>query len=233
MTVAAGGKINFLNKAGSGATNAIVMNNTGISVASTGKIEVKSSGTLDIGSTGVLKINATNFKFNVNDDNALEITGKVTATSGLIGGWDVQESWLWNGGGSGNSFTLVGLGGDTSDTRYDYIKDYFMYCGADYPDAPHTATSQNGYAPFKIVRNKSGYTSGTVESRYTCLGNQTYDKDGVCNGGYEGELWVWAYGYTEDKDKNKIYGHNWKKVDISALPFVGGWKWGDYISTVY
>lgn len=207
-----------------------------INVSAGGAINISSGGSMAISADGTFTINSDNFKIYYEDDGygnmvqKVEIEGTIYADAGDIGGWEINPSWLWNKGSGTDGFTLVGLGsGDTTDPRYNYLSKYFMYCGADYPDEPHPG-STSGFAPFRIVRNMASFTPGTVESVYTCIGAQNHDLSGNIIGGTPGYVWVWAKGYILAQDGvTHINAHGWREVDLSALPYTGGWQWNGFL----
>jgi len=119
---------------------------------------IDSSGNIVLDSDG-LPENA-NFYLDIRDGSAY-FRGTVNATAGKIGGWTLQDQYLY--GGSGNSF--VALNGSTSNAQSAYA----IWAGATSP----------GSAPFWVKKNgemkaTSGTFSGTL-SAARLSGNLTAD----------------------------------------------------------
>lgn len=226
------------SNAQSGVDN-IVNGTTAVKKLQTSHITVAADN-IDIGTGGTFTVDSNNF----NIDSSGNVTIKGTLKSGSdLGGWEISPSWLWNKGEATDGFTLVGYGAEgtsSPDGRYKYVRNYFMYCGADYPDEPHP-NSESGYAPLRIVRKFTRYSNwaaGTVETRYTCIGNQNYKIQyqtggtyswipNTSNPGAEGYIWVWAPGTLYD---GTAPAHGWRQLDRSRLPYLDNngntWTWG-------
>lgn len=121
-------------------TSSVTLDKNGITMKSKGRIEIASGTSLNISSGGSFTIDSPKFKINSSGDVTIE--GAVTATSGKIGGWNIDGQILESG--TGNSY--VRLNGDPAAT-------YTMWAGSE------TVTN----AKFIVQRDGSiKATSGTI-----------------------------------------------------------------------
>ena len=93
LGVSSGGNLNINS---SGAMN--VESGGNLNIKASGNLTVKSSGTLTIDSGGKFVITSTNFK--VDSSGNVEMTGKITSTSGQIGGFTIGSTSLTAGSGT-------------------------------------------------------------------------------------------------------------------------------------
>ena len=142
---------------------------SGINITSEG-VEITGSQFVKIGSQGKLIVEAGNFKIDANGN--VDLTGKVTATSGVIGGWTLGNRILYSGTGAG----YVALDSDPADS-------YAIWAG--------NATAAS--APFRVSRDGSVY----LTKLYTVDENGSASRVNL----YNTPLWKLNYNAVKSVDE--------------------------------
>lgn len=172
-------------------------------------IAISSTGNISIAAGGKFTINSGNFA--INADGSVSMTGKITASSGKIGGWNITSDRLY--AGSGDNYVALNT-------------------NASYP-AIWAGKSAYNEAPFRVYRDGTVY----LTYLYVLKEDKTEEKVDLrsnywkMDSAYSGTI----TGVTSTSDGSSVTlsfarrsGNpltvNFNKADLSGLT-VSGWSW--------
>lgn len=174
-------------------------------------IAISSTGNISIAAGGKFTINSGNFA--INADGSVSMTGKITASSGKIGGWTIDTDRLY--AGSGTSYVALNT-------------------NASYP-AIWAGNGTHSSAPFRVYKDGSVYITslyaldeaGTerkidLRSNYWKM-DTAYSHSVKTLSVADGTLTIALYNGTTV---------NFNKADLSGLK-VSGWSWPLNTATDY
>ena len=122
-------------------TNAIAANAiTTEKISSNFDLEIGAGRSINITTEGSFTIESDNFK--VNADGDVSLTGEITAKSGSIGGWNIDETSTLLYSGEGNKY--VALSSDANQT-------YSIWAGAEDPSKAAFAVTNEGHVYLEKV----------------------------------------------------------------------------------
>ena len=166
-------------------------------------IAISSTGNISIAAGGKFTINSGNFA--INADGSVSMTGKITASSGKIGGWTIDTDRLY--AGSGTSYVALNT-------------------NASYP-AIWAGNATYSSAPFRVYRDGSVY----ITSLYALKEDGTQEKVDLRSSYWKMDT---AYSHSvktlsvaDGTLTIALYNGttvNFNKADLSGLT-VSGWSW--------
>lgn len=190
--------------AGAVKTSGISIKDNSISISSTGNISIASGGKFTIGSGN----------FSIDSSGNVTLTGKITATDGKIGGWNISTDRLYAGSGS----NYVAL---NTNASYPAI-----WAGAGvYSDAPFRVYQDGSvYITSLYVLDEAGTTPSKIDlrSNYWKM-DSAYAHAVKTLSVADGTLTIALYNGTTV---------NFNKADLSGLK-VSGWSWPLNTATDY
>lgn len=201
-------------------STAIEINGKNMTIGAEGKltlqsnagIVVQSGGSININSGGKFTIDSTNFK--IDSSGNVTLTGKITATDGKIGGWNISTDRLYAGSGS----NYVAL---NTNASYPAI-----WAGAGvYSDAPFRVYQDGSvYITSLYVLDEAGTTPSKIDlrSNYWKM-DSAYAHSVKTLSVADGTLTIALYNGTTV---------NFNKADLSGLK-VSGWSWPLNTATDY
>lgn len=152
----------------------IAITSTGIEISAAKKLTLESGCNIDINSGANLTIKSggkfqiTSTNFNIDSSGNVTLTGKITSTSGTIGGWTLGSNVLYSGSG-GN---LVALNNSSPTTPGQPV----IYAGGDGSNAPFYVTRGGSlYATSANIKGNLTVDSITFSSGVTMNGSNLTD----------------------------------------------------------
>ena len=203
-------------------STAIEINGKNMTIGAEGKLTlqsnagilVQSGGSININSGGKFTIDSTNFK--IDSSGNVTLTGKITATSGDIGGWTIGTDSLYAGSGTnrvalstGNSAYTIWAGNETAaNAPFRVTKD-----GKVYLTRVMALANEGDTTPTEV--NLSNVSFWKINSAYSHAVKTLSVADGT--------LTIALYNGTTV---------NFNKADLSGLK-VSGWSWPLNTATDY
>ena len=175
-------------------------------------IAISSTGNISIAAGGKFTINSGNFA--INADGSVSMTGKITASSGKIGGWTIGTDSLY--AGSGTSYVAL-----NTNASYPAI-----WAGNGTHSSAPFRVYQDGsvYITSLYVLNEAGTTQSKIDLRSSYWKMDTaYSHSVKTLSVADGTLTIALYNGTTV---------NFNKADLSGLK-VSGWSWPLNTATDY